>query len=171
MPQPPKAESRFLGTKPMTDDEGADFWAFALEFYERPGVAEMLLTLQNQAGADVMTLLWLLFGAARGQRVEAGDLDAFEAATGLARAEAARLRLERQALKATGGRAYASAKAEELRAERAVAAAAPAHSTTLPCPSPGLAISNLEIAFCRLSMSDGERREWLNRLSEAAKPD
>ncbi|MGB6637399.1 MAG: DUF2390 domain-containing protein, partial [Bradyrhizobium sp.] len=34
----------------------ADSWAFALAIYAKPGVAEACLTLQNEAGVDVMLL-------------------------------------------------------------------------------------------------------------------
>jgi uncharacterized protein (TIGR02444 family) len=43
----------------------ADSWAFALALYERPGVAEACLTLQNEAGVDVMLLLTVTFAAVR----------------------------------------------------------------------------------------------------------
>ena len=41
----------------------AECWAFALAIYARPGVAEACLTLQNQAGVDVMLLLMVTFAA------------------------------------------------------------------------------------------------------------
>jgi uncharacterized protein (TIGR02444 family) len=40
-----------------------DCWAFALAIYARPGVAEACLTLQNEAGVDVMLLLTTTFAA------------------------------------------------------------------------------------------------------------
>jgi uncharacterized protein (TIGR02444 family) len=43
----------------------ADSWAFALALYERPGVAEACLTLQNEAGVDVMMMLTAVFAAVR----------------------------------------------------------------------------------------------------------
>jgi uncharacterized protein (TIGR02444 family) len=43
----------------------ADGWAFALEIYARPGVADACLKLQNQAGVDVMMLLVITFAAVR----------------------------------------------------------------------------------------------------------
>lgn len=43
----------------------ADSWAFALAIYARPGVAEACLTLQNEAGVDVMLLLMATFAAVR----------------------------------------------------------------------------------------------------------
>lgn len=43
----------------------ADGWAFALEIYARPGVADACLKLQNEAGVDVMMLLVITFAAVR----------------------------------------------------------------------------------------------------------
>jgi uncharacterized protein (TIGR02444 family) len=43
----------------------ADCWAFALAIYARPGVAEACLTLQNEAGVDVMLLLTTTFAAVK----------------------------------------------------------------------------------------------------------
>ena len=39
----------------------ADSWTFALAIYAKPGVAEACLTLQNEAGVDVMLLLMATF--------------------------------------------------------------------------------------------------------------
>jgi uncharacterized protein (TIGR02444 family) len=46
-------------------DLEADGWAFALEIYARPGVADACLTLQNDAGVDVMLLLVVTFAAVK----------------------------------------------------------------------------------------------------------
>jgi uncharacterized protein (TIGR02444 family) len=43
----------------------AESWAFALALYARPGVAEACLTLQNEAGVDVMLLLATTFAAVK----------------------------------------------------------------------------------------------------------
>jgi uncharacterized protein (TIGR02444 family) len=43
----------------------AESWAFALEFYARPGVADACLALQNEAGVDVMLLLMVTFAAVK----------------------------------------------------------------------------------------------------------
>jgi uncharacterized protein (TIGR02444 family) len=50
---------------PSRSEIEADSWAFALAIYARPGVAEACLTLQNEAGADVMMLLMVAFAAVR----------------------------------------------------------------------------------------------------------
>ena len=43
----------------------AECWAFALAIYARPGVAEACLSLQNEAGVDVMLLLTTTFAAVK----------------------------------------------------------------------------------------------------------
>ena len=43
----------------------ADSWAFALDIYARPGVADACLQLQNEAGVDVMMFLMVTFAAIR----------------------------------------------------------------------------------------------------------
>jgi uncharacterized protein (TIGR02444 family) len=50
---------------PSRSEIEADSWAFALAIYARPGVAEACLTLQSEAGADVMMLLMVAFAAVR----------------------------------------------------------------------------------------------------------
>ena len=47
----------------------AESWAFALEFYAQPRVADACLTLQNKAGVDVMLLLMVTFAAAKHRRL------------------------------------------------------------------------------------------------------
>jgi uncharacterized protein (TIGR02444 family) len=51
--------------KPSRPELEADSWAFALELYARPGVADACLKLQNEAGVDVMVLLTVAYAAAR----------------------------------------------------------------------------------------------------------
>jgi uncharacterized protein (TIGR02444 family) len=43
----------------------ADSWAFALDIYARPGVADACLKLQNEAGVDVMIFLMATYAAVR----------------------------------------------------------------------------------------------------------
>lgn len=47
--------------KPSASELAADSWAFALDIYARPGVADSCLSLQNEAGVDVMMLLSIAF--------------------------------------------------------------------------------------------------------------
>ena len=51
----------------------AESWAFALALYARPGVAEACLTLQNEAGVDVMLLLVAIFAAVKHRLVLTPD--------------------------------------------------------------------------------------------------
>jgi uncharacterized protein (TIGR02444 family) len=51
--------------KPSRPELEADSWAFALEIYARPGVAEACLKLQNEAGVDVMIFLMVAYAAVR----------------------------------------------------------------------------------------------------------
>lgn len=128
----------------MAGDGGKAFWARALAAYGRPGAQAALLDLQDAYGGDVMQALWALAAAETGRRLTAADLDAFERATAAARAEAARLRAERRALKGAAADVYAAAKAAELAAERAVAAAAPdPASAGAPAPTDALLRANL----------------------------
>ncbi|MEQ9814607.1 MAG: TIGR02444 family protein [Azospirillaceae bacterium] len=44
-------------------------WRFALDIYQRPGVAEACLSLQDDCGADVNLLLFALWCAAEGEEL------------------------------------------------------------------------------------------------------
>lgn len=50
----------------MTVTGNTDLWAFALDFYGRPGIAEACLALQDHEGLNVNLLLWCCFLARRG---------------------------------------------------------------------------------------------------------
>jgi uncharacterized protein (TIGR02444 family) len=43
----------------MSEDEA--FWCFSLAFYERPGVADALIALQDRDGFDVNLVLFALW--------------------------------------------------------------------------------------------------------------
>lgn len=49
----------------MRSQLAAESWAFALAVYAGPGVAEACLTLQNEAGVDVMLLMMAAFAAVK----------------------------------------------------------------------------------------------------------
>lgn len=51
--------------KPPRPELEAESWAFALDIYARPGVADACLKLQNEAGVDVMMFLVIAFAAVR----------------------------------------------------------------------------------------------------------
>jgi uncharacterized protein (TIGR02444 family) len=44
-----------------------EFWSFSLEFYDRPGVSECLIELQDRFGADVNLLLFCCWCGASGR--------------------------------------------------------------------------------------------------------
>jgi len=54
------------------------FWNFSLTFYALPGVPEACLTLQDEGGADVNVVLYLLFLADRGRLLDAAAIDRIE---------------------------------------------------------------------------------------------
>jgi uncharacterized protein (TIGR02444 family) len=51
----------------------AESWAFALAIYARPGVADACLTLQNEAGVDVMLLIMTTFAAVKRRTLLTAD--------------------------------------------------------------------------------------------------
>ncbi|GJE41364.1 TIGR02444 family protein [Methylobacterium soli] len=53
---------------------GDPLWTFACEFYGRPGIAEACLALQDEAGADVPLLLYLIWCARTGRPVDAAAI-------------------------------------------------------------------------------------------------
>jgi uncharacterized protein (TIGR02444 family) len=65
----------------MTESDtqsGSPFWRFSLQFYRQPGVAEACIALQEDSGADVNLLLFLLWHAAQRRRLAAADIAALE---------------------------------------------------------------------------------------------
>ncbi len=52
----------------MTSDP---LWTFACAFYGRPGVAAACLALQDEGGADVPLLLYLIWCGRTGRRLDA----------------------------------------------------------------------------------------------------
>jgi uncharacterized protein (TIGR02444 family) len=54
--------------------EESPFWRFSLRFYSRPGVAAACLALQDEAGADVNLMLFLLFLAEHKRQVTRDDI-------------------------------------------------------------------------------------------------
>jgi uncharacterized protein (TIGR02444 family) len=67
---------------PNSRDDGSrrfpDLWRFSLAFYRRPGVAGACLALQDEAGVDVNVMLYLLYLAAHGRRVDPNDMRRIE---------------------------------------------------------------------------------------------
>ena len=68
-------------TTANSDAQGghSPFWNFSLEFYSRPHVAPACLKLQDSAGVDVNVLLYLLFLAQQGRRLNRDDVARIDA--------------------------------------------------------------------------------------------
>lgn len=61
-------------------DATAAFWAFALAFYTRPGIAPLCLRLQAEGGTDVMLLIAHCYATARqGAPLTGAECDALRA--------------------------------------------------------------------------------------------
>ena len=54
--------------------EESPFWRFSLRFYSRPNVAAACLALQDEAGADINLMLFLLFLAEHRRQVTRQDI-------------------------------------------------------------------------------------------------
>lgn len=103
-----------------------DLWAFSLALYARPEVAPCCLALQDQWGANVNVLLWLLWLETRGQaaapaliaRAEGElaewDTHLLQPLRQLRRELSARFTRDQTAVEAS----YQQIKAAELQAER-----------------------------------------------------
>lgn len=103
-----------------------DLWAFSLAVYARPDVAPRCLALQDQRGANVNILLWLLWLESRGHladpaliaraEVELAEWEThlLQPLRQLRRELRTRFALERAAVAAS----YQKLKAAELQAER-----------------------------------------------------
>jgi uncharacterized protein (TIGR02444 family) len=76
-------------------------WAFALDFYQRPGVADACLRLQDYVGVDVTLLLFALYMAdSHGTVLEQADLEDLDHTVGAWREDVVRpLRQLRRRLK------------------------------------------------------------------------
>src|SRR5262249_13030048 len=60
--------------EPEETAETGAFWRFSTAFYERPGVAEALIALQDRDGFDVNLVLFALWLGISGRRAPDGDL-------------------------------------------------------------------------------------------------
>ncbi len=106
---------------------GSPFWRFSLRLYRAPGVAEACITLQEESGADVNLLLFLLWHGLQKRRVSADEVARLDQKTAAWRERAViPLRAIRRALKSPQGLVEAGTaeafrtriKAVELEAER-----------------------------------------------------
>jgi uncharacterized protein (TIGR02444 family) len=96
----------------------AESWAFALALYARPGVADACLTLQKEAGVDVMLLLTATFAAVKHRMsLTADEIGALDEACGPWREQIVRkLRTIRTELK-TGPRPAPNDETEQFRSK------------------------------------------------------
>jgi uncharacterized protein (TIGR02444 family) len=106
---------------------GSPFWRFSLRLYRLPGVAEACISLQEESGADVNLLLFLLWHGIQQRRVSAAEVARLEQKIAAWREQAIiPLRTIRRALKSPQGLVEAGTaevfrtriKAVELEAER-----------------------------------------------------
>jgi len=82
-------------------DPASPFWTFSLALYRTPGVPDACLEAQDASGADVNVLLFALWLAREGRRLDVEDMRAADAAVALWREEVVRsLRRARRALRA-----------------------------------------------------------------------
>jgi len=66
-------------TMPEPSTAGSPFWRFSLQLYRRPGVADACIALQEEAGADVNLLLFLLWHAAQRRALSVEEVAGLEA--------------------------------------------------------------------------------------------
>lgn len=102
--------------------EGA-FWRWSVEVYRRPGVADLLIDLQDREGLSVNLLLWCVYLArAHDADPDAAARDGIAATGEFARAVTAPLRAARRALTSADDAEAAALRAKikdcELDAER-----------------------------------------------------
>jgi uncharacterized protein (TIGR02444 family) len=106
---------------------GSPFWRFSLQFYRLPGAAEACIALQEEAGADVNLLLFLLWHAARGRALYAAEVAGLEQRIAIWRERAViplreirrALKLPQELIEAGAAEAFRTrVKAIELEAER-----------------------------------------------------
>ena len=99
------------------------FWDFSLEIYRRPEVASACLRCQDEAGADVNLILFLLWRAMSGLRLAEGEIASLDEKVAWWREHVVKpLRTLRRNLKSRtldqGGAFRERIKAAELEAER-----------------------------------------------------
>jgi uncharacterized protein (TIGR02444 family) len=61
-----------------SSSQGSPFWRFSLRFYRQPGVADACIALQEEAGADVNLLLFLLWQGTLGRALSPADVEELE---------------------------------------------------------------------------------------------
>lgn len=142
---------------------GDALWDFALRLYARPGVAPACLALQDEAGADVTLVLYLVWCGETGRPLDVDAIAAANARLGPWRAAVvAPLRAARRAMKGgllpgidTEG-CRERVKAVELQAERLALAALSAMAAEPSRVGPGAARRNLSLYAAHLGLTLSE---------------
>ena len=67
-------------SEPTKHRSESPFWRFSLRFYARPHIAEACLLLQDNAGADVNILLFVLYLADHRKELSASDIARLDSA-------------------------------------------------------------------------------------------
>ena len=67
----------------MTDSSETPLWFFSLDFYSLDGVKESLISVQEECGADVNILLYLLWQGSAGRHLSREDLEGIVQSTDL----------------------------------------------------------------------------------------
>ena len=65
---------------PKAPPQGTPLWRFSLELYRAPGFADACIRLQDEAGADVNILFFLLWNASLKKQFSLADVKAADAA-------------------------------------------------------------------------------------------
>ena len=117
MVDPPEASG---GTAKLDPD---DFWSFSLRVYGESAVRASCLALQDEAGADVNVILFLLYAATQHVALHAADVSRIDRSCSEWRETVIRpLRAARRAVassvKSNVADAYAALKSAELAAEK-----------------------------------------------------
>lgn len=93
------------------------FWQFSLALYRQPGVPDACLQLQDESGADVNVMFYVLFLARNGRRIGAEDLHRIETLAGAWREDIVKpLRQVRRRLKSPPS-GFRDDLTEQLRSE------------------------------------------------------
>ena len=137
---------------PHASDKLAGFWDFSLAFYALPDVAPAFLRLQDECGADVNVMLFLLYLARAGRALPASEVARIHALAAPWRAEiVGPLRQVRRRLKAAVGAFEPSASAAlRARVQRLELAAEKLQQQTLErrFPSAEVGTAGTDPAAC-----------------------
>ena len=147
----------------MADTPTEKFWRFSLAFYAAPEVQSACLALQDDHGADVNVVLFMLFHGHRGQCLDADAVAAVEAGVAAWRSgvvqplRALRRRLKAQPYPLSGDaqEAFRSVvKSTELQAEKAQQAHMETlHVTTQPAAPDAAARTNLTLYAAQIGLA------------------